>query len=93
MICIEEKGSGIRRRIEREIWIVGNRNGSVITPHRHKAQGVGDGVRVWSLGKLDGYPEARLITLAEFEEALGFADTDPELCAEEALEIIMGGIV
>lgn len=76
--------------IENEIWITTNRNGIVATPHRIKAKGVGDGKSIWSLGSLAGYPEARIITLAEFGETLN-VDTDPELSAEEALAIMMGG--
>lgn len=77
-------------RIENEVWITANRNGTVITPHRVKAKGVGDGTSIWSLGGLTGYPEARIITLAEFGETLN-VDTDPELSAEEALAVMMGG--
>ena len=91
MIHIEIKETGERKRIEHEIWITTNRNGLLRTPHRVKAIGVGDGEQVWSLGELEGYPEARIITLAEYEEALGVQNADPELTAEEALAIIMGG--
>ena len=89
MIHIEITGTGERRRIEHEIWITANRNGPLATPHRAKARGIGDGEQVWSLGELEGYPEARIITLAEYLEAP--EDEDPELTAEEALNIIMGG--
>ncbi len=91
MIHIEITETGERRRIENEIWITVNRNGIVTTPHRVKAKGVGDGAQVWSLGELESYPEARIITLAEYLEAQGEEDPDPELSAEEALNIIMGG--
>ena len=91
MICIEITNTGERRRIGNEVWITVNRNGIVITPHRALARGVGDGEQVWSLGELEGYPEAKLITLAEYEEGLTPPDPDPELTAEEALEIMMGG--
>lgn len=74
MICIEIIETGERLRIEKEIWITANRNAPLITPHRRKALGVGDGINVWSLGKLDGFPVARLITLAEYEESLTPAD-------------------
>lgn len=77
-------------RIENEVWITANRNGTVVTPHRVRAQGVGDGTSIWSLGGLEGYPEARIITRAEYEEQQK-EDTDPELSAEEALAVMMGG--
>ena len=91
MICIEISDTGERIRIEREVWITTNRNGVVATPHRVKARGVGDGEKIWSLGELEGYPEARLITLAEYQEALPEPEEDPELSAEEALNILVGG--
>ncbi|MBR7179675.1 MAG: hypothetical protein IKD27_09215 [Oscillospiraceae bacterium] len=78
-------------RIENEVWITANRNGIVITPHRVKAKGVGDGTSIWSLGELEGFPEARIITRAEYEERMGSQDDDPELSAEEALAVMMGG--
>lgn len=73
MIHIEIIETGERRRIENEVWVTENRNGVVITPHRVKALGVGDGKEVWSLGKLEGFPGARLITLAEYEEGRTYA--------------------
>ncbi len=76
MICIEITETGERRRIENEIWIIRNRNGVIRTPHRVKALGICDGETTWSLGTLEGYPEAKLITRAEFEEALGAAEND-----------------
>lgn len=91
MICIEISETGECRRIEREVWITTNRNGIVATPHRVKAQGVGDGKSIWSLGGLEGYPGARIITLAEYEESLTEPESDPELTAEQALSIILGG--
>ena len=54
MICIEIADTGARVRIEREVWITSNRNGPVITPHRIKAKGVGDGHQIWSLGEQSG---------------------------------------
>ena len=90
MIYIQTEGGEVRR-IENEVWITVNRNGIVATPHRIKARGVGDGERIWSLGELEGYPGARIITLAEYLEAQVEEDPDPELTAEEALNIIMGG--
>ena len=90
MIYIQTEGGEVRR-IENEVWITVNRNGSVATPHRIKARGIGDGERIWSLGQLEGYPGARIITLAEYLEAQVEEDPDPELTAEEALNIIMGG--
>jgi hypothetical protein len=92
MIHLEVRETGQRLRIERELWITRNRNGLVITPHRVKALGVGDGTQVWSLGDLEGCPEARIITLAEFCETIPQEESDPELSAQEALEIIMGGM-
>ncbi|MBE6950817.1 MAG: hypothetical protein E7451_05705 [Ruminococcaceae bacterium] len=69
MICIEIQVSGERRRIEREIWVHRQSNGMVVACPRHKAQGVCDGENTWSLGQLEGYPEARCIPLAEYLEA------------------------
>lgn len=91
MICIEVTETGQRLKLEREVWITSNRNGPVITPHRVKAKGVGDGKQIWSLGALEGFPEARIITLAEYLEAQTEPDPDPELTAEAALNIILGG--
>ena len=90
-ICIEIIETGERRRIDRPIWVTTNRNGILATPHRIKARGVGDGEHIWSLGELEGYPEAKVITLAEYLEVQGIQDTDPELSDREALEIILGG--
>ena len=90
-ICIEIIETGERRCIENEVWITENRNGIHRTPHRCKALGIGDGETVWSLGKLEGYPQAKLITLAEYGETLTPPESDPELTAEEALNIILGG--
>lgn len=90
-VYIEIVGTGERIAVERPLWITSNRNGNLATPHRHKALGVGDGERIWSLGTLQGYPEARIITRAEYEETLTPPDPDPELTAEEALSIILGG--
>lgn len=90
-ICIEIIETGERRRIDRPIWVTTNRNGIIATPHRIKARGVGDGEHIWSLGELEGYPEAKVITLAEYLEVQGIQDTDPELSDREALEIILGG--
>ena len=90
-ICIEIIETGERRRIDRPIWVTTNRNGIIATPHRIKARGVGDGEHIWSLGTLEGYPEAKVITLAEYLEVQGIQDTDPELSDREALEIILGG--
>lgn len=91
MICIEVKETGERRCIENEIWITKNRSGIRRTPHRSKALGIGDGETVWSLGKLEGYPEAKLITLAEYLETLGEQGEEEELSAQETLDIILGG--
>lgn len=91
MIFAEIAETGERRIIENEVWITKNRNGILRTPHPHKALGVGDGEQIWSLGSLEGYPEAKLITRAEYEEHLTEPETDPELTAEEALAIMMGG--
>ena len=91
MICLEICETGECRQIEKEVWITANRNGILTTPSRVKALGVGDGESVWSLGGLEGYPEARIITRAEYDERLSPPEEDPELTAEEALDIIMGG--
>ena len=57
------------RRIEREIWVVRLRNGTLVQSRRQfGAQGVSDGEQTWSLGGLQGYPTARIITRAEYEE-------------------------
>lgn len=77
--------------IENEVWITANRNGTVVTPHRVKAKGVGDGTSIWSLGGLEGFPEARIVTRAEYEEQTVEPGADPELSAEEALAVMMGG--
>lgn len=69
MIHLEIVETGERLRIQNEVWLTTNRNGLVTTPHRVLAKGVGDGMGVWSLGDLQGYPEARIITLAEYEES------------------------
>ena len=90
-ICIEIIATGERRRIEGPLWIDRGRNGPFLTPHRIKAKGLGDGEQIWSLGGLEGYPEARLITLTEYLQSLAGEDPDPELTPEEALEIILGG--
>ena len=91
-ICIEIKETGERIRIADSLWITRNRNGILITPHYTKALGVGDGARIWSFGELHGYPEARIITLAEWMEYQGEELDDPELTPEEALDILLGGI-
>lgn len=91
MICIEISDTGERRRIEREIWVRRQSNGVVVRCTRSKGQGVGDGEQTWSLGSLAGYPDARHIPLAEYEEGLTPPDPDPMLTAEEALNIMMGG--
>lgn len=90
MICIEIE-DGTRRRIEQEVFVLRQRNGRIVRCHRVKAQGVGDGDQIWSLGELEGYPKARIITLAEYEETQTPPDEDPELTAEEALAIMLGG--
>ena len=90
-ICIEILETGDRRKIDRPVWVTVNHNGVLSTPHRIKALGVGDGVHIWSLGELEGFPEARIIPLAEYLETQGKVDPDPELSAEETLIILMGG--
>lgn len=80
MIHIEIVETGERRCIEREIWVTTNRNGVVATPHRIKAKGVCDGEQIWSLGELDRYPLARIITRAEYEEQIGKAAIDGTVC-------------
>lgn len=93
MICIEILETGQRRKLDAPVWIRGNRNGPVRTPHRVKAQGVCDGETIWALeGKgLEGYGTARIITRAEYEESLAPQEADPELTDTEALNIMMGG--
>lgn len=90
-VCIEIIGTGERLCIEKPMWITRNRNGILTTPHAVRALGIGDGEQIWSLGSLDGYPEAAIITRAEYEERLTTSDPDPELTAAEALNIILGG--
>ena len=90
-ICIEIIETGERRKLERPIWVTRNRNGFLATPHRVKAGGVSDGETVWSLGQLEGFPGAKCITLTEYLEAQTEPDPDPELTAEEVLNIILGG--
>lgn len=90
-ICIEIMGSGERLKLDRPVWITVNRNGIHATPHRIKAMGVGDGDSIWSLGGLKDYPLARIITLAEYLQQPDEGVVDPELTAEEALNIILGG--
>lgn len=90
-ICIEILETGERRKIDRPIFITTNRNGIVTTPHWVKAQGVGDGAQIWSLGKLEGYPRAKKITLAEYLEGKGADIDDSEVTATEALHILLGG--
>lgn len=92
-ICIEIIETGERKRLDRPIFLTVNRNGILATPHRCQALGVGDGEQIWSLGKLEGYPQARIIPLAEYLATLGQEDPDPELTPEEALNIILGGNV
>lgn len=91
MMHIEILETGERRRLEREVWITANRNGPIVTPHRCKARGIGDGESIWSLGGLEGYPEARIITRAEYEQTLRAPEEDPELTDSELLEIIIKG--
>lgn len=91
MICIEIADSGERIKIDREIWVTENRNGILRTRYRCKALGVSDGSRIWSLGELKSFPGAKIITLAEYDEEPLVQEPDPELSAEEALNIILGG--
>lgn len=88
-ILIAETGQ--RLAIESPVWITRNRNGILITHHRAKALGIGDGETVWSLGGLEGYPEARIITRAEYEETLTEPETDPELTDSQLVNILLGG--
>ena len=83
MICIEIADTGERVRIENEVWITTNRNGPIVTPHRIKAKGVGDGENIWSLGGLEGFPPGRIITLAEYLETRYLLEEDPELADRE----------
>lgn len=90
MICIEIEQTGETRRIDRPIWVRRLGNGTVAACHRPQAEGVSDGAETWSLGALEGYPAAKLITLMEHREP-DAQDDDPELTAEEALNILLGG--
>lgn len=91
MICIEITGTGERRCLEYGFYIRRLSNGMVVRCHRVHAQGVSDGEQIWSLGSLEGYPGARIVTRAEFEESLVESDADPELSDGEALHYIMEG--
>lgn len=91
MVYIEIIESGERASIERPIWLTRNRNGILATPHRVKALGVGDGTENFSFGTLESCREVRLITRAEYEESLTVTETERQLTAQEALEIITGG--
>lgn len=90
-ICIEVCDTGERLKLDDPVWITKNRNGLLRAPHRVKALGVGDEEHIWSLGGLEGYPEAKIITRAEYEETLAAPETDPELTDAQALNIILGG--
>lgn len=90
-ICIEILETGERKKIHRPIFITTNRNGMLVTTHWVKAQGVGDGEQIWSLGTLEGYPRAKKITLAEYLEVKGAEEVDPVATAQEALDILLGG--
>ena len=90
-VCIEIVGTGERLCLEKPIWVLRNRNGLLRTRHRIKAMGVSDGEMVWSLGALAGYPEARIITRAEYEESLAETETDPELEDSQLVSILLGG--
>lgn len=91
MICIEIEKTGECLRIGCPVWITANRNGLLRTSHRVKALGVGDGEQIWSLGSLDGYPKARIISLAEYLAKQKPLEPDQMLPPEEALNIISGG--
>ena len=68
MIWIKTE-DGQCKAIEGEIWVSRQRNGTLVRiPGKYRAEGVSDGEMTWSLGKLPGYPLARLITRAEYEE-------------------------
>ena len=92
MICIE-LADGSLRRIEHEIYVRRQENGAIVRCHKVHRQGVCDGEQTWSLGSLEGYPRAKVITLAEYLERPEPPSDDPELTAEEALGIILGGNV
>lgn len=90
-IYIEIIETGARAAIERPIWLTRNRNGILATPHRVKALGVSDGTENFSFGTLEGCRLVRLITRAEYEESLTGPETELQLTAQQALEIITGG--
>lgn len=91
MICMEIVETGERIMLENPLWLTRNRNGIHATPHRVKALGVGDGEQIWSFGSLEGYPAAKVITLAEYAEYSTPPDPDPELTDGEAFDIIFYG--
>lgn len=88
-LYLELVGSGERICLEEPVWITRNRWGLLRTRYRVKALGVSDGERVFSLGKLEGYPRARIITRAEYEE--GLSQLDPELDDRQIVNILLGG--
>lgn len=90
-VCIESLETGERKLIPDPVWITRNRNGVLRTPFRAKALGVFDGEQNWSFGALEGYPEAKIITRAEYEESLCAPEEDPELTDAQALQYIMEG--
>lgn len=83
-------------RLESPVWLTANRNGIIRTAHEPLARGILIDDEIHNLqGKepLGDYPEAKIITTAEYLEALGRTepDPDPELTDEEAFHIMMGG--
>lgn len=68
MIWIETE-LGDCRMISREIWVARQKNGILVRiPRAFGAEGISDGEQTWSLGALEGYPKARRITRAEYEQ-------------------------
>lgn len=62
-------GQGKCLCIEKEIWVIRQKNGVIVrSSRRYGAHGVSDGSQTWSLGTLEGYPGAVCITRAEYEE-------------------------
>ena len=82
MICIEITETGQRLKLDGGFFVRRQRNGVLVRCPKPKRQGVCDGERVWSLGQLEEYPEARIITRAEYEEHLG-TQTEPEAAPED----------
>ena len=91
MIWIKIEHTGEVRQLDRPVWVRRLSNGTLVVCRRPQARGVSDGAQTWSLGDLEGLPLARIITKCEYLAQAVPEDPDPELTAEEALNIILGG--